>query len=122
MVLRLKNADIGIAMGINGTEVAKEAAQLILLDESFGTIVVAVRHGRRIFDNILKFIKYIIETGNSGEIWALFLSTFNWGLPHPSLPTYILWVNLVSDGLPGLALASEPSEANIMNMPAPIVR
>ncbi|HEX5840490.1 MAG TPA: cation-translocating P-type ATPase [Anaerolineales bacterium] len=111
----LTKAEIGVAMGITGTDVTKEASDMILLDDNFATIVSAVREGRRIYDNIRKFIKYTM-TSNAGEIWVMLLAPFI-GMPLPLTSLQILWVNLVTDGLPGLALAIEPAEKQVMQRP-----
>jgi len=111
----LRRADIGVSMGEGGTDVAREASHIVLLDDNFATIVGAVREGRRIYDNIRKFVRFALS-GNSGEIWTLFLAPFL-GLPTPLLPIHILWVNLVTDGLPGIALALEPGERELMRRP-----
>ena len=111
--LALKRADVGLAMGESGTDVAKEASDIVLTDDNFSTVVSAVEEGRTIYDNILKSITYLLA-GNLSEILFVFLSTL-FGLPNPLFPTQILWINLVTDGLPALALASDNKDPEVLS-------
>jgi Ca2+-transporting ATPase len=111
----LRRADIGVAMGISGTDVAKEAADMVLLDDNFATIVGAVKEGRTIYDNIRKFVRFSVA-GNIGKVLVMLLAPFL-GKPVPLLPLQLLWLNLLTDGLLGLGIGVEGAESDTMRRP-----
>jgi P-type Ca2+ transporter type 2C len=121
----LKRADIGVAMGITGTDVSKEAADVVLTDDNFATIVAAVEEGRAVFTNIRKFLRYLLSS-NFGEVLTIFFGVVlaktlglrdQDGLILPLLATQVLWINLITDGLPALALGVDPPEHRLMGLP-----
>ncbi len=111
----IKGADIGIAMGRTGTEVTKEASDMVITDDNFTSIVAAVEEGRGIYDNIKKTLQYLLA-GNTGELLLMTAAVMG-GLPIPLLPIHLLWINLVSDGLPALCLATDPIDPDVMKRP-----
>lgn len=111
----IKGADIGIAMGKSGTEVTKEASDMVITDDNFASIVAAVEEGRGVYDNIRKTLQYLLG-GNLGELLLMTVSVMV-GWPTPLLPVHLLWINLVTDGLPALALATDPIDPDVMNRP-----
>jgi Ca2+-transporting ATPase len=111
----LREAHIGIAMGRTGTEVTREASDMVLADDNFASIVAAIREGRGIFDNIRKTLVYLLS-GNTAELTVMLVAALG-GLPLPLLPLHLLWINVVTDGLPALALVVDPAEADVLQRP-----
>ena len=111
----LREAHIGIAMGLTGTEVTREASDMVLADDNFASIVAAIREGRGIFDNIRKTLVYLLS-GNTAELTVMLVAALS-GWPLPLLPLHLLWINVVTDGLPALALVVDPPESDVLQRP-----